>query len=420
MTKIYRIKYFLHLFVLLLVVLAGESISNAQCSDAGIRDAVADTSDNSISLVLFPRITDKDKAVAGNPDLWSLVDISPGTGAVVKINSVTLEADSLHPNNFLSATLHYVGTLDSKRHYVLSIVGLTFNGCVPPQPPFTRVLFDELTPAVPSAFGSSKAQGREDSDLYIAGQLEGSRHTRAKQTADVKVEIPFSRNLLGRQRDVAPYFSLKASNSKKSDADSMKFGVLVRTSSKFEHLGIRNVNWETDGRIEADRRFGNVNATWANTLFFLPRTLGEAGNKKVLAFIQPSIGLELGRNLKSPVKAAENRGIARLTGGASLYLFLNTGSKFLDSISFQTDYIRRWPLHGEVAFDEDDDGNLFPLTIGRSPRDYVTTKIEYSVNDFFGLAVGYDYGKLPPNFKLVDSHFTFGFVYKKRLIPRIK
>jgi hypothetical protein len=414
--------------VVLTLMVAQPLLANAQCQDATLKRAVADPGSKTISLELFPRITDKDKAIASDARAWTLVDISPrpaptpplgpaSAATPLQITNVALAADKLFPNNFLSALLDYTGDLDPKGNYVLSNVALTFNGCKPPQPPLTPVLF-ELK--LQSTFSSTKANGREDADLYIAGQLEGSRKTRAKQTADIKVNIPFSWNVLGRQRDIAPFFELKASNSKKSDADSLKFGASLRTNYEFEHLGLTNINWETDGRIEADRRFGNLNAVWGNTLFLIPPLLGQSSNQKVLAFLQPFVGLELGRNLKSPVKEAEHRGIARATGGASLYLLFNTGNKLLDSLSFQTDYIRRWPLRGEISFTEDDKGKLSPLFIGRNPRDYVTSKIELGINDFFGIAVGYDYGKLPPNFKLVDSHFTFGFVYKKRLVPRIK
>jgi len=403
---------------MMFVLAGGLSIAAAQCQDAALQAAVADQASKTISLVLFPRITNADQVVASNPGKWTIVDISPSpTAPPPQIASVVLAADRLYPNNFLSASLDYTGTFDITRRYVLSNVDLTFNGCKPPNPPSTAVLFELKKQSV---LVSTKANGEADSDIYLAGQLEGSHKTRANQTADIKVEIPFSHRFLGRDRDIAPFFNLKASNSKKSDADSLKFGGLIRSTYGFRHFGLRNVSWETDGRIEADRRFGNVNALWGNTLYLIPPLVGESKNLKVLAFLQPLVGFELGHNLKSPLKLAEDRTLARATAGGSLYLLFNTGNKYLDSISFQTDYIRRWPLRSEVTFTEDDKGNLLPLFFGRNPRDYVTSKIEFNVNDFFGIAVGYDYGRLPPNFKLVDSHFTLGFVYKKRIVRRIK
>lgn len=411
---------------LVAVIFSGAISIDAQCQDATLKRAVADVGSKTISVELFPRITNKDQVAATDPRAWTLVDISPQSPAAspLQITSIGLAADRLFPNNFLSAVLDYAGTFDPTHHYVLSNVTLTFNGCKPSQPASTSILF-ELKASPPIA--SAKANGREDSDIYVAGQLEGSRKTRAIQTADIKIRLPIGlKNFLGRERSATPYFEMKASNSKKSDADSLKFGGSLGTvynAERFDLFGhhpVTNIVWETDGRIEADRRFRNINALWVNTLSFIPPLLGESSNQKILAYIQPSIGFEVGRNLKSPLQAAEHRGLARATGGASLYLLFNTGNKLLDRLSFQTDYIRRWPLRKEVSFTEGDKGILLPLIIGRNPRDFVTSKIEIGINDFFGLAIGYDYGKLPPNFKLVDSHFTFGFVYKKRLIPRFK
>jgi hypothetical protein len=427
------------LALLALVCACATAAAAQNCQDAGLQAAVADTSDQTISLILFPGINSKDQAVASDASQWTLVDIAPKpavtpagapTPPPLRITQVELAADRLHPDNFLSATIHYVGTLERTGKYILSNVALTFNGCSPPQPPSTRVLFDPTAPVnKPKVFTRTKAKNRDEADIYISGQLEGSRQTRAKQTADIKVELPFSRgNLFGRQRDVIPFFHLKASNSKKSDADSLDFGAMLRTvynvgnttPGQADDRLLRNLAWETEGKIEADRRFGNINALWGNRLYFLPRVFGAASDKPVLLYVQPFIGGELGGNLKSPLDAAEHRGLARATGGANLYLNFNSGRRLLDALSFEADYIRRWPLRREVTFTEDDKGNLLPLVTGRRPRDYITSKIDISVNDYFSFSIGYDYGRLPPNYKLVDSHFTFGITYKQRLIPRIK
>ena len=394
--------------------------ASAQCQNAVLKDALADPADQTISLLLFPRITEKDRAVAADPGAWTIADLTPqaslppASAPLLRIDRVDLAGDSQNPNNILSAELHYTTPLDPKHRYVVSNVALTFDGCAPPQTPLTVVLFQISTP---SPLAADKAIGRQDANIYVAGQLEGARKGRAKQTADVKVEIPLSLMTSSTHSlDFVPFFDMKVSNSKKSDASSLKFGGMLRNTYNFEHLGLTNLSWETDGRIEADRRFGNVNGMWVNTLYFIPPLLGQTKNNQVLIYLQPFVGVELGRNLKSPVKEAEHRGIARATGGASLYMLFPLGKKNLDSISFQTDYVRRWPLRGEVSFTEDDGGKLQPLFIGRNPRDYVASKLEFNVNDFWGVSIGYDHGRLPPIYNLVDSHFTVGFVYKKKLV----
>jgi hypothetical protein len=404
-----------YLLVILGVNVACALSALGQCQNAGFKQALADPASQTISLFLFPRITEKDRAIAADPQAWTIADLTPQTAtppAPLKIDRVDLAGDRQNPNNILSAEVHYTIPLDPTHRYVLSNVGLTFNGCAPPQPPLIVVAFELKSPP---AIAADKAIGRQDANIYVAGQLEGARKGRAKQTADIKIEIPLALMTSSTHSlDFVPFFDLKASNSKKSDASSLKFGGMIRNTYNFERLGLTNVSWETDGRIEADRRFGNINAVWGNTLYFIPPLLGQS--EKALVYLQPFIGAELGRNLKSPVKEAEDRGIARATAGASLYLLFPLGKKNLDSISFQTDYVRRWPLHGEVSFTEDDNGKLQPLFIGRNPRDYVSSKLEFNINDFWGVSIGYDHGRLPPNFQLVDSHYSVGFVFKKKLI----
>jgi hypothetical protein len=138
----------------------------------------------------------------------------------------------------------------------------------------------------------------------------------------------------------------------------------------------------------------------------VPRTFGN--NNRI--YFQPFIGFEVGRNIESPVKEAQNRGIARGTAGGSLYL--NLTPKADKALSFQIDYIRRFLLLREISFKEDDDKKLVPLTIGRGPRDYVKATLEYGFTDFLGTSLSYEYGRLPPNFQLVNSKYSFGLTYK--------
>src|ERR1044072_2709299 len=172
------------LWSLMFVLAACLSIVTAQCQDAGLQMAVADQASKTISLFLFPRITNTDQGVATNAAKWTIVDISPAPmGPPPQITNVVLAADKLYPNNFLSASLDYTGNFDTTRKYILSNVDLTFNGCKPPNPSSTAVVFDLKKQSVTA---STKSNGEADSDIYIAGQLEGSHKTRATQTADIK------------------------------------------------------------------------------------------------------------------------------------------------------------------------------------------------------------------------------------------
>lgn len=388
---------------------------------AGINEAMADPTTQTISLNFDLPLTPRDTPAAGQASSWILSNITSPADPALRIDSVEVQsADSLHPDNFLTAELHYTLPLRAGDTYILSIPNLTFNGCKPKKLAFTTVVVLTPTPAgqtppEPSPFVESKSTGRADSDIYIAGQLEGAKGSSAVKTLDAKIQLPIGISLFRENQDLVPFLDLKTSSNKKADADSLKVGALIRSPFTTDQPWLTNIVWDTEGRIEGNKNFKNVNAIWANSVHFLPPVIGSG---KAQLFIQPFVGLELGGNMRSPVEEAEHRGIARATAGGSAYLNFFTGNSLVDAISLQTDYVRRWPLRGEISFTEDDSKNLVPLFIGRNPRDYVQTKVQFEMSKYFAITLGHEYGALPPNFKLVDNKYSVGFVYKKRLIFR--
>lgn len=392
----------------------------ATAQQAGINEAIADTSDRTISLRFDIPVTRRDAPAIDEGKEWIISDITT-PNADLRIDTVHLEVpDSF--SNFLSATLHYTANLDRSHTYILSVPTLTFNGCKPIKLAFTTVVIPKLVtagqkPQEPSPFAEAKSTGRADSDIYIAGQLEGAEGSSAVKTLDAKIQLPIGVSIFRENQDFIPSFDFKVSSNRKADADSLKLGAIIRSPFVTNWSWLKDVVWDTEGRIEGNKNFKNINGIWANSLYLLPPVIGSG---KAQLFVQPVIGFELGGNLRSPVKEAEGRGIARATAGASVYLNFFTGKGFLDAISLQTDYVRRWPLRGEISFTEDDDKQLIPLFIGRNPRDYVQNKIQFEMSKYFAITIGHEYGSLPPNFKLVDNKYSVGFVYKKRLLFRPK
>jgi hypothetical protein len=390
---------------------------------AGINEAEADPTTQTISLRFDIPLTPRDIPDVGLPGSWILSNITSPADPALSIDTVNVQSpDSLFPENLLTAELHYTVPLNARDTYILSIPKLTFNGCKPKKLAFTTVVILTPTPAgqppkKPSPFVESKSTGRTDSDIYIAGQLEGAKGSSAVKTLDAKLELPLGVSIFRKNQDLVPFFDFKVSSNRKADADSLKLGALVRSPFVVNKRWLRDIVWDTEGRLEGNKNFRNINGIWANSVHFLPPVIGSG---KAQLFLQPFVGLELGRNLRSPVKLAEHRGIARATAGASAYLNFFTGNGLLDAISLQTDYVRRWPVRGEISFTEDDHKNLIPLFIGRNPRDYVQTKVQFEMSKYFAITIGHEYGALPPNFKLVDNKYSVGFVYKKKLIFRPK
>jgi hypothetical protein len=253
---------------------------------------------------------------------------------------------------------------------------------------------------------------RESSDLFGSYSLTKTRHKATTGTGDLKVALPFSKNFWNRRHVFAPVIDIKASSDHEADADSLKFA--------FEWF-VRVKNWDTkfifptialknSGKIEAPKDFDNINAVWEDRWIF-PSAFGDFP-----LFINPFVGFELGKNLRSPVPEAEGKGIFRPLVGANLTLQIPIKNfQALKGFEFQSSYIRRWPMKREGSIDKDDDGNLVGITLNKGPKDYSDSKFIIKINDFFGPYIGYEWGRLPPNFELVDHKWTFGILFKSKV-----
>ena len=67
----------------------------------------------------------------------------------------------------------------------------------------------------------------------------------------------------------------------------------------------------------------------------------------------------------------------------------------------------------------DEDGRekdqLVAAFFGKRPRQWGEASLNYNFSELFGLFAGYQYGELPPNYKLVDHAFKFGVKFKARV-----
>lgn len=269
----------------------------------------------------------------------------------------------------------------------------------------------------PSYFGRSPSEGREDSNVYLAGQIEGAHGSKTQFSGDVVIDVPLAS--VGVFDSLGPYFSMKASTADEADANTLNLRAKLRHThvirrkadpvthqfvGKDERL-LTGLVFDLLPGVESDRRFDNVNALLGMRLYFIPRVQGGARR----FYFQPFVGYEIGRNLKSPVPEAEDRALSRPLFGASLYV--HPFPKRFKSASVQIDYVRRFLLRREVSFEEEDD-ELKLVSVGRGPRDYLKGAFGLDFSDYTGLTISYEYGRLPPNFQLVDSKFAFGIVYK--------
>lgn len=411
---------------LIVVLIVSANRANAQCEGQLGTTRVTNPTQISVQLPHTMQKTDFDEA--SSPGKWILIDVSKGPAAerIFRVVEIKPDPPNIFPVTHVDLILNR--SLEPDREYRLFAPDITYHGCRPNAVPEGTVTFKSppaagTRPPSPEKdfFQKSPSKGREDSNVYLSGQLEGANGSSPQVSADIKFEPRIETSTFF--QELGLYFNLKASTAKAADANAMNFGLKLRHSFAFpvrlkkgtpegvieladEQPFLSGVVWDLTPGFESDRRFDNVNVLLGNRFVFVPRVFGNTNR----IYLQPFIGFEVGRNIKSPVKEAEDRAIARGTVGGSLYL--NLMPKADKALSFQIDYVRRFLLLREISFTENDDKKLVPLPVGRGPRDYVKVILEYGFTDFLGTALSYEYGRLPPNFQLVDHKYGFGLTYK--------
>lgn len=270
------------------------------------------------------------------------------------------------------------------------------------------------------AWGLKSSKGKDDSDLYFSYELTDARGVATTGSGDLRVAVPFLRNFWKKTSKFSPVVEVKASSDEEADADSLKFAfewwyplhLGNNPDSTFPYTSIYLLN---SAKVEAPKNFDNINALWEHRWSF-PSAQIPRDAKRFKVFLDPFVGLELGKNLKSPLKAAEGTGLARLMVGANLAIQIPIKNlAALKGVEFDSSYIRRWPLKHELLVDKDANGNLAPLTLSKGPKDYSDSKLLFKINDYFGPYIGYEWGRLPPNYELVDHKWTFGVLFKSKV-----
>lgn len=332
--------------------------------------------------------------------------------------------------------------------YLLQASGLTFDTDVlnrlrhsvsfapPPTAP---------NPAAGVVLTLDEADDRESSSLYFAGEVSGASGKDFHGSVDARFKFPFL-DSDGTQQ-IEPFFDLKASSDPEEDPDAMKFGVdwswILYTPDGEEPApgasgtarGVRDdhtdpvgapnwfnrffqgVTWRNIPKIEAERDFDNSNFMFESRLDFPSDVFPKKRNPVPRLFFTPFIGVEVGRNLNSPVPEAEGAGHARLLFGTTFNLaFKRRGDVPLKRFGLEASYVRRILLKREISFEEADDDMLRAVTFGTNPRDWLEAKLYFKFNKFFDSYVGYEYGEQPPSYKLVDHRVKFGLVYKSKIV----
>jgi len=96
-------------------------------------------------------------------------------------------------------------------------------------------------------------------------------------------------------------------------------------------------------------------------------------------------------------------------------VFVSFTRQFARSDSSQAESPANYRIINANTGTKDAAGESTLLTLSKGPKDYLDSKFTVKINDFFGPYVGYEWGRLPPNYKLVDHKWTFGIIFKSQV-----
>jgi hypothetical protein len=363
-------------------------------------------------IVFSPTLLEKARAATDRVERASLYD------------AATPEIESVAVSGARGLKIKTLAALQKDEKYMVNVTG--GNSLIPAKcvadptavtivtPPAAGNTATQANPAAPpSKTVIVPVKKREDAEIYVEGMMEGARRAKTAFTVDASVNKRFLYNKDEPEYFWQPFFNIKASTAAKADPNALNFGVNFENPSgrlPDNVLALKRLYFSEAAKFEADKDFKNVNFVGDFRLRLVSRHLNQ-GRVNIVPFF----GMELGKNLKSPVAEAKGKLIARPLFGARLYYNLYTkeaAGGYQKALAFETLYERRFLLKREVALDADDDGNFIGVPLTRAPRDYVKSSFVYDFAKNFGFKLNYEYGSLPPLFKLVDNKFSVGLVFK--------
>lgn len=402
----------------LIVAVMGSLSAFVNAQDATIVEAVATNKPNATPagwrvFITFSKPFDaSNEALARDPGKYSVFHVASKSLVTIHEARIAKTRSGKEICSMVELRVDPLTVGDYYQFFVSSMSGFV------PKPLASQIQFtsitsttdDEPSPGLPL----TGAEDREDANIYVSGELTRASGSDFVGSADLKFSYPVPADFWGRSHFFEPVFDLKWSSDPEADPDTMKFGLDWAFLAKKRSGGKKwfsQVWWKNSFLVEAERDFDNANFTWGSR-FIAPSKVFDNDQKTARAYVRPFVGVEVGKNIKSPVPEAEGKGIARGVFGSSLNLRFPLKRKHLDSISLEASYIRRLLMLREIYFEKAEDDSLRPVFFARNPRDWVDSKLSFNLSDSFGFYVGYEYGQEPPSFKLVDHRMKLGLIYK--------
>ena len=274
-----------------------------------------------------------------------------------------------------------------------------------------------VTMAQPQKVGLAKAftsaKGKADADLYLAAAAIATRHAKPVYSIDMKLGHLFTlpKDKLG---SLGFTSSLKADEGSEVDPDSIKVSATHQKIVPFKpSTGMILRSEFLGGEFERKTSTRNLISGVDATIFFPSKRLvktcppGASSCKETLTLISMELvsGLEGGRDFPRGPNPLPSKKILRGKLGANAYL--NIYSLWnLHEISWTGEYKVRIPTT-EEPFTGFINGTKTTLSTTKA-RHYVQTQLAFLFQSNYGVSLSYEYGSLPPGFKMLHHKVSAG------------
>lgn len=270
------------------------------------------------------------------------------------------------------------------------------------------------------------AKGKADADIYFSGNLAAARNS--KPSYSIESKFGYLRNIVRRvsnpnnpgQERLKDYGSIGGKATFESSDNSSIDPDSITATATYRKLFVLNDKLEAFV-INADfiggefaKRNRTLNLVSKFDVGYAPRDWHIS--KRQIASIDFLAGIEVGHNYKNVLAPDGIGNFLRWKAGANTYYIVQQPFGLLDHFAFNIEYKLRLPQSAEI-FSRVIDGTRTPF-LTKKPRHYVASDLDFSFNKFFGFAVQYRYGSLPPSFNLVDSKIGLGIKLQLKQNPQ--
>jgi hypothetical protein len=387
--------------------------ADEKCTQQTIINAFWIPQDNNIEVTLTGTMDTKKEGDAR----WSLINETNQSLTKIPPESVS------YTDQVATITVKDLVLLNDS--YLIAVTGIKFVDCAKPQVKFSPVALQTKRTKIPM-FGFSPSTNRDDSDFYFAPTIDGASGTQASYTADSKLQYrkALTSPSFGGTKSYTPAIFLmpgadvKISSNPKEDGNSVLFQVPLEIVSVLDPKTFPKVSPIIPSVIslpafvtESDKKFHDINAIFSDREYIVLHTFGN----RLQFSPEPMIGFETGSNLKAQAAGTYPAAILRALCGIHVGMNIFQAKKPKPLFSIETDYILRVLLNPEPTYTTDSKGNYVLISTGTQPRYDINVKLNYNLMNYVALSVGYEYGRLPPVYTLVDNKYTFGITFKGQM-----